>query len=676
MKAIILAGGFGTRLKEVIRDVPKPMAMIAGKPFLEHQIHTLKEQDITDIILAVHYMPEKIKSYFGDGRRFGVDITYSEEEIPLGTAGAIKRAERYIDDTFFVLNGDSYSKINLEKFLDFHKAKRSTATISLTKIKDSSQYGSVILKENKISNFNEKTELGEGLINSGVYIFEPIIFDSINADKQISLEKEIFPKLVQENKLYGYVYDDYFMDIGRPETYFQFRKDILEDLVMHPEDTVRGAMNKISQNGIDFILINNKQQKFFGVANNRILKEYLLKGGNLEDELKIAAIHDPIIAKTDDEECKISELLMSGINHLPIIDQEGRVTDVKFRVEDIKSEVFPVIRGKAPLRISFAGGGTDVAHFFEKYGGVVINATIDKYCHATIMKRADSKIIINSDMKTEETILDCNKKLIYDGKFDIIKSVVNILKPGCGFEINFHNDIPPGRGLGSSASFAVLLIKILSELKGMKYGDDKIADIAYKVEHEELGIKGGWQDQYAAVTGGFNWMEFNGDKTLIYPLRLKEEVIEELNSRLLLCYVGAEHFSGDLHKKQEKSFLEDENAVANRLNNLKRIAIDIKDCLLLNNPEKIGTFLHESWMNKKSVTKEISNKKIDELYETGITNGADGGKLLGAGGGGYILFSYSPKKRNTLVKALEDKEGEILNFNFEFKGTRTWTVKE
>ena len=675
MKAVILAGGFGTRLKEVVKDVPKPMAMIAGKPFLEHQIHALKEQGVTDIILAVHYMSEKIKSYFGKGIRFGVGITYSEEEVPLGTAGAIKRAERYIDDTFLVLNGDTYSGINLERFLDFHKAKRSNATVSLTKVKDSSQYGKITLKDNKIVNFGEKTEAGEGLINSGIYIFEPIIFDYIEPEKKNSLEREVFPKMVQENKLYGYVCDNYFMDIGRPETYFQFKKDILETMVMTPEESVREAMKKMSKNGIDLVLVNDAHKKFFGVANNRILKEYLLKGGNLEDCLEGAIIHDPIIAKIDDEESRISELLMSGINHLPILDKEGKVTDVRFRIEEIKSEVFPIIRGKAPLRISFAGGGTDVPHFFEKYGGVVINATIDKYCHATVTKRADSKIIINSDMHNEEVVLDCSKKLEYNGKFDIVKSVVNIVNPEYGFEIYLHNDIPPGRGLGSSASLAVLLTKILSELKGIKYSDDKIAEIAYNAEREELKIKGGWQDQYAAVTGGFSFMEFNGDKTLIYPLRLKEEIIEELNSRLLLCYVGKEHFSGELHKKQEKSFSEDEISVANNLNELKKIAIDIKDCLLSSNPEKIGSLLHESWMNKKTIDKEISNQKIDELYDIGRKNGADGGKLLGAGGGGYILFSYPPRRRNTLVRALEDSGGQILNFNFEFNGTRTWTAK-
>ena len=171
MKAVIFAGGFGTRLKSVVKDVPKPMALIAGKPFLEHQIRFLKEQGITDIILTIYYMADKIKSYFGDGKRFGVDITYSEEEFPLGTGGAIKKAEKYIDDSFFVLNGDSYSQIDLKEFLEFHKSRKSNFSISLTTSKNFIDYGNVIIDGNKIVEFSEKAHSGNNLINTGVYIF-------------------------------------------------------------------------------------------------------------------------------------------------------------------------------------------------------------------------------------------------------------------------------------------------------------------------------------------------------------------------------------------------------------------------------------------------------------------------------------------------------------------------
>lgn len=676
MKAIILAGGLSSGLKSGAGDVSRPMAMIAGQPFLEHQIRSLRDFGIKEIILAVYNTANTIKSYFGNGLRLAVDITYSEEDFPLGTAGAIKKAEKYIDDTFLVLNGDSYSNVDINELIEFHNSKRSNFTLSLTKILDTSRYGNVILKENKIIEFLEKTESPNpnALINSGVYVFEPKIFDYIEPEKNISLEKEIFPRLAKENLLFGYIYNGYFRDIGQPETYQKFKEDVINTLQLKEIHKVRDAMNKITKSGINIVLVTNEDKKLLGVVNDRIMKEYMLRGGNLDDTLSKAMIRDPIIAKESEGKERISELLIAGINHLPVVDDFRRIKDVEFRVEKLKTETFPVIRGRAPLRISFAGGGTDIQNFFEKYGGVVINATIDKYCHATLIKRADSKIIINSDLG-EDLIIDSRSDLHYDGRFDLIKSVINILKPDFGFELYLHNDLPPGRGLGSSASLSTLIISLLSYLQDAHYDDYKIAELAYKVEREELKIKGGWQDQYAAVTGGFNFMEFNGEKKIIYPLKLKEEVINELNHHMLLCYVGKSHNSGDIHKSQERSFEQNESLVAN-YKELKKIAIEIKDALLTNQIEKIGTLLNEAWENKRKLESSISDQIIDTIYTIGLKNGAHGGKLLGAGGGGYILFFYSPKKRNQLTKALEKSGGQIMNFNFEFKGIQLWPAKQ
>ena len=203
----------------------------------------------------------------------------------------------------------------------------------------------------------------------------------------------------------------------------------------------------------------------------------------------------------------------------------------------------------------------------------------------------------------------------------------------------------------------------------------KIAEIAHKAEVEELGIKGGWQDQYAAVTGGFNFMEFNKDKTIIYPLRLKEDVINELNHHILLCYVGKSHFSAEQQNSLKNNIDKNEGEVINGLNELKEIALGIKDALLKNELNKIGYLLAKSWDNKKKLSKNISNSNIDRLYEIGLKNGALGGKLLGSGKGGYILFFYSPKKRNQLRRELENNGGDIMDFNFESSGIKIWKTQ-
>ena len=292
------------------------MAFILGKPFLEHQIMFLKENGINEIILAVHHHANKIKSYFGDGRIWKVNITYSEEEVPLGTGGAIKHAEKHLNERFLVLNGDSYSDIDLKDLVEFHKNKGSIATMSLTKANNNEHFGNVILKEDKIIEFVEKNEknydsISDSLINIGVYIFEPKIFNYIEKDKNVSLEYEIFSKLTKENLLIGYKHEGYFMDIGRPETYQKFKKDILKTLFLKKNNTIRDALNKIDKNCINIILIVDDEEKLCGVVNGRIAKDHLLKGGNIEDFLETIMIKDPITAKVSDPPDKIKDLLIS-----------------------------------------------------------------------------------------------------------------------------------------------------------------------------------------------------------------------------------------------------------------------------------------------------------------------------------------------------------------------------
>ena len=709
MKAVILAGGFGTRLRRVAFDIPKPMVPILRMPFIEYQMRLLKENGIKDIVLCVHYMADKIKSYFGDGKRVGISITYSEEDVPLGTAGAIKKAEKYLDDVFIVLNGDSYINIDLPKFIKFHNDKKSLCTIALIKSNEFKNYGAAILdEEKKVKRFLEDASMdrqashsaenteeqlhnnisssgrefgGEGsninqaMCNSGFYIFDKKILSFIPSEKNFSLEKDVFPRISEQGMFYGYEHDGYFMDISRPESYSKFKQNALGALMLNEIQPIREAMKKISSNGIDIVLISNQNNILQGVINDRIIKEFILKGGSIDSPLSRVMVRDPITARAN-EDNKIEQMLDSGIRYLPILDEYGRVHSVEVKSEKLKSSGFPVLRGRAPMRISFAGGGTDLPYFFDKHGGAVISASIDKYCSATLIKRADNKIIIDSDATPSiDVYVNSINNLKYDGNLDLIKAIINLIQPDFGFELYIHNDVPPGRGLGASASVSVLISKMLAKLTESNYDDYALAELAYKAEREELKIKGGWQDQYSAVIGGFNFMEFNQDKTLVYPLRLKDEFIKELNHHLLLCYVGKSHSSGEVHKSWEISFKQNEEEKIKMLNKLKNIALEMKDALLTEHLEDFGRLLRDSWEYKRSISKEISNSTIDRLYEIGIQNGAYGGKLLGAGHGGYILFFYSPRKRNQLGRALESAGGEILNFSFEFKGADIWQGK-
>jgi NDP-sugar pyrophosphorylase family protein len=233
MKAVILAGGLGKRLRKVVRDRPKSMAPVLGKPFLQYQIEQLKKYNIIEIVLCVGYLANQIKSYFKDGVKFGVDIRYAEEEKPLGTAGALKNSRDYLgDEAFLALNGDSYSGVDFLKFIQFHREKRGKGAILLTRISYPEDYGLVKLDEdNRITRFFEKpgkTSSG-GIINAGVYFLEPQVLNYIPEGKQISLEKEIFPYLLKKNlPLFGYLTSDYFIDIGTPQKYAQIQENMKE----------------------------------------------------------------------------------------------------------------------------------------------------------------------------------------------------------------------------------------------------------------------------------------------------------------------------------------------------------------------------------------------------------------------------------------------------------------
>lgn len=220
MKAIILAGGMGTRLRGVIEDVPKPMAPVGGKPFLEYLLLQLKRWKSTDVVLSVGYKKEIIKSYFGNGNQFGIHISYSEENQPLGTGGALKKAISLNDDPYFiVMNGDSFFNINFGDLIKYHTSKPGMTTMSLARVKDRGRYGSVEINDDgSIMTFQKEGPETPGFINGGIYLIERDIVNYI-PEGLISLEEHVLPLIKKDNLLYGKVFDAFFVDIGLPKDY-------------------------------------------------------------------------------------------------------------------------------------------------------------------------------------------------------------------------------------------------------------------------------------------------------------------------------------------------------------------------------------------------------------------------------------------------------------------------
>ena len=338
------------------------------------------------------------------------------------------------------------------------------------------------------------------------------------------------------------------------------------------------------------------------------------------------------------------------------------------------SEAKIVIRSKAPLRISFAGGGTDVPPYSDERGGAVLSSTIDRYAYCTICPRADREMRIRSlDFAQDESWTANGSMLRYDGNLDLIKAVLNHFEVAEGFDMFLHCDAPPGSGLGGSSTVMVSLIGAVSEWLNKPLSQYEIARLAYVLEREELGFAGGKQDQYSAVFGGFNFMEFRGSETIVTPLRIRTEVLNELHYHMLLCYTGKTRESANIIQDQQRGYRSGQNREA--LDSAKSLVFETKDALMKGEILRIGQLLHESWEQKKRFTSHITNSRIDKIYETARANGAIGGKISGAGGGGFMFFICEYDRKYRVAEELQKLGAEAVNFNFDKHGLQTWRYR-
>lgn len=337
-----------------------------------------------------------------------------------------------------------------------------------------------------------------------------------------------------------------------------------------------------------------------------------------------------------------------------------------------------IIRSKAPLRISFAGGGTDVEPYLSERGGVVLSTTVDKYAYGSLRFREDRQITVTSLDYDVVAKYKLDEPLIYDGNLDLVKAVIRRLNredSSQGLDFFLHSDAPPGSGLGSSSAVVVALIGLFKHWLHLPLTHYEIADLAYHIERVDLSIKGGKQDQYAATFGGFNFIEFYRDATIVNPLRIPADVLNELHYNLLLCYTGKTRLSARIIDTQVQGYVQRQEAVVQAMDELKRIAIELKNALLQGRLNEFGALLHEGWMNKKKMAAQISDPSIDELYETARKHGALGGKMSGAGGGGYMFFYCQFDRKHLVAAQLERMGAQVVDFDFDFHGLQTWEVR-
>jgi D-glycero-alpha-D-manno-heptose-7-phosphate kinase len=339
-----------------------------------------------------------------------------------------------------------------------------------------------------------------------------------------------------------------------------------------------------------------------------------------------------------------------------------------------------IIRSKAPLRLGLAGGGTDVSPYSDIYGGAILNATLNMYAYATIVPTTDGKIVFEMPASGEKEEYGISMELPTDGAFILHKGIYNRIikkytnKP-LSFRLTTYVDVPAGSGLGTSSTLVVAILGAFVEWLKLPFGEYDMAHLAYAIERNDLMMAGGKQDQYAATFGGFNFMEFyNNDKVIVNPLRVRQHFQNELAHNLLLYYTQTSRISAKIIEAQSKNVMDKNEISIEAMHRLKEQSVWMKEALLKGNIDEIGEILDFGWKYKKQMTSEITNPLLDNIYETAMKAGATGGKVSGAGGGGFMSFYCPGTSRYNVEQALTSFGGQVKRYEFTHEGLKTWTI--
>ncbi|HEY1011270.1 MAG TPA: GHMP kinase [Herpetosiphonaceae bacterium] len=330
-------------------------------------------------------------------------------------------------------------------------------------------------------------------------------------------------------------------------------------------------------------------------------------------------------------------------------------------------------KAKAPMRIGFFGGGTDVSPYPEQHGGKVLNCTIDKYVRCLLKADGGEGITIRSLDLSQVSQAVTGRE--WDGKLSLPQAVMDAHPEINGVEITMFSDVPPGSGLGSSSALVVSMLKVLDEAFGLRLDAYEMAELAYRIERVDLGIPGGRQDQYAAVFGGMATYHFGDGQVIVEPVAASESALLELESCLLIGFVqDRKLLTHNLVKDQVRRLTDGDTL---RLHDETKAMVDEASVLLRRGQIKdFGKLLHHAWEVKKAFSPHIAPPLVNEIYELALKNGAWGGKLSGAGGGGFMCFCVPFSKRLQLESALIEAGVAVRPFSFTRRGVHAWSVEE
>jgi D-glycero-alpha-D-manno-heptose-7-phosphate kinase len=324
-----------------------------------------------------------------------------------------------------------------------------------------------------------------------------------------------------------------------------------------------------------------------------------------------------------------------------------------------------MILARAPMRITLGGGGTDLPSYYSKYGGFVLSAAIDKYLYIYVNRpKADG--LIRVKYSRYEEVADPDQV-----QHDLVRPALKLLGINNNVEIVSMADVPAGTGLGSSSTYMVCLLTALYELKRERVPTQAIAEFACKIEMEMAGHPVGKQDQYLAAFGGITCLDIKPDgKVQVSPLNISLTTAEDLRSRVLLFFTGISRNANGILKEQKQDTEKNDVTVIDSLHRTKEMGLRVKKALLKGDVEAFGHILHEHWENKKRRSSAISNPNIDRWYNIARKAGASGGKVIGAGGGGFLMLYCPLRKKEAVRKSMTSEGLEEMPFNFDFQGAK------
>ena len=340
------------------------------------------------------------------------------------------------------------------------------------------------------------------------------------------------------------------------------------------------------------------------------------------------------------------------------------------------------IRARAPLRLGLAGGGTDVSPYCDEHGGLVLNATIDKYAYVTLEDSPSGQLeVMSADRQLQSAVdpRDCEK---LGGDFalhmGVYRRMINDFNGGAPhpLRITTHTDAPPGSGLGSSSTLVVAMVKAFTHWLRLPLEQYDLAHIAWKIEREELGLAGGRQDQYAAAFGGFNFMEFQvGGGVVINPLRVRPWIVSEFEASLLLYFGGVSRESAEIIEQQADNVRRGVTAAVDATHDLKSEAVRMKEALLKGDFDGVVNSLQSSWVAKRLMADSITNSDLERAHEVATSCGMRAGKVSGAGGGGFMMMLVDPVRRMDVMRGLQSVGGTVSTCHFTPEGAESWTAR-